>query len=232
MAGSVSLGLVFGCIAAGIAGLAVGKRMPQISLYLIKRKEAKRGEAYQCFWFPAWRNWLYAVGLAVIWAMAVYWYHPVQTVFLVALSTVAMMIIYIDNRYRIIANEITFPLMVCGLALNLAVGGIRGVGGSLAAAAVGLLLCFLAYVFTGKKGAVGAGDVKLMMAAALVSGYPGFMYLLIFMAAAMGIYCIAGLFTGKLSLESYFPMGGFVAAGMMFAFFEKQLEPWIYQLLG
>lgn len=231
MAGSVSPGLILGCIAAGIAGLAVGKRTPEISLYLIEYKEAKRGEAYQYFLYPAWRSWLYAVGLAVIWIMAVYWYNPIQTVVLAVLSTVAMMIIYIDNRYRIIANEITFPLMVCGLVLSLAAGGMEGVAGSLAAAAIGLLLCFLSSVFTGKKGAVGAGDVKLMMAAALVSGYPGFMYLLIFMAVAMGLYCIAGLFTGKLSLKSYFPMGGFVAAGMIFAFVEGQLMPLIYQLL-
>lgn len=231
MAGSVSPELMFGCMAAGIAGLAVGKRMPEMSLYLIAYKEAKKGEAYQCFLFPEWRSWLYAVGLAAIWAMAVYWYNPIQTAVLAALSTVAMMIIYIDNRYRIIANEITFPLMICGLVLNLAAGGIGGAAKSLAAAAAGLLLCFMASVITGKKGAVGAGDVKLMMAAALVSGYPGFMYLLTFMAAAMGIYCIAGLFTGKLSLKSYFPMGGFIAAGMIFALVEGQLGPLIYQLL-
>lgn len=231
MAGSISPELIVGCMAAGIAGLAVGKRMPEISLHLIKYKEVKKGETYQCFAFPEWGSWLYSIGLAIIWAMAVYWYDPVQTAVLAVLSITAMMIIYIDNRYRIIANEITFPLMICGLVLNLAAGGIRGVTGSLAAAAAGLLLCFMSFAITGQKGAVGAGDVKLMVAAALVSGYPGFMYLLVFMAVTMGTYCIAGLFIGKLSLKSYFPMGGFIAAGMIFAFVEGQVVPWIYQLL-
>lgn len=232
MVESFSPELVFICIAAGTAGLAVGKRMPQISLRLIKYKEDKKGKAYQHYLFPEWRSWLYAVGLAVIWAwtMAVYWRNPLYAALLVALSTVAMVIIYIDNRYRIIANEITFPLMICGLVLNLAVRGMAGVAGSLLAAAIGLLLCMVSAAITRKKGVVGAGDVKLMMAAALVNGYPGFMYLLMFMAAAMGIYCVAGLYTRRLTLKSYFPMGGFIAAGMVFAFFEGPLMPWLYKI--
>ena len=232
MAESFSPELIVWCFAAGTAGLAVGKRMPQMSLSLIKYKEAKKGKAYECYLFPAWRNWLYAAALAVIWTwiIVVYWRNPLQTVFVAVLSTVAMMIIYIDNRYRIIANEITLPLMIGGLALNLAVGGIKGAAGSLAAAAIGFLLCMVSVAITRNKGAVGAGDVKLMMAAALVSGYPGFMYLLMFMAAAMGIYCVAGLYTRRLTLKSYFPMGGFIAAGMVFAFFEGSLMPWLYQM--
>lgn len=233
MAESFSPGLILGCIVAGTAGLVVGKRMPQMSLCLIKYKEAKKGKAYPSYLFPEWRSWLYAVGLAAIWiwTMVVYWNNPLQTAFLAVLSTVAMVIIYIDNRYRIIANEITFPLMICGLVLNLAVGGVKGAAGSLAAAAIGFLLCMVSAAITRNRGAVGAGDVKLMMAAALVSGYPGFMYLLMFMAAAMGIYCVAGLCTRRLTLKSYFPMGGFIAAGMVFAFFEGSLMPWLYQML-
>lgn len=231
MAGSVSPALVLWCIAAGIAGLAVGRRTPELSLSLIKYKEGKKGMAYQSYLFPEWRNWLYGVSLAAIWVVAVCWYNPVQIIVLGGLSTVALMIIYMDNRYRIIANEITFPLMVCGLILNLVSGGIRGLAGSLAAAGIGLMLFVITSVITRKKGAVGAGDVKLMMAAAFVCGYPGIMYLLMFMAAAMGSYCAAGLFTRRLSLVSYFPMGGFIAAGMIFAFVEEQIMPWISLLL-
>lgn len=231
MAGSISPVLILWCIAAGIAGLSVGKRTPRLSLSLIKYKEGKTGKEYRSYLFPEWRNWLYAVSLGAIWGIAVYWYDPIQTIVLAGLSTIALMVIYIDNRYRIIANEITFPLMICGLILNLVSGGLRGLAGSLAAAGIGLLLFVMTTVITRKKGAVGAGDIKLMIAAAFVSGYPGIMYLLMFMVVAMGGYCAAGLFTRSLSLESYFPMGGFIAAGMIFAFVEEQIMPWIYWLL-
>ena len=231
MAGGISPGLILGCVAAGAAGLAVGKKTPQISLRLIEYKEGRRGEAYHSYLFPEWRSWIYAFGLAVIWAAAVYWYSLAQLAVTAVLSTAAMVIIYMDNRYRIIANEITFPLMICGMVLNLAGGGIEGFLGSLLSAAIGIALCLAAAALTRKSGAVGAGDVKLMTAVALVSGYPGFVNALFFVAVSMGIYCAAGLLMRRMTLQSYFPMGGFIAAGMVFAIFEKELMPWVFLLL-
>lgn len=231
MADGISPGFILWCIAAGAAGLAVGKKTPQMSLRLIEYKEEKRGKAYEPYYSPEWRNWLYAFGLAIIWTAAVYWCSPAQIAVTAALSTVAMIIIYMDNRYRIIANEITFPLMFIGMILNLAGAGIRGVLGSLLSALIGALLCLAAAAVTRKSGAVGAGDVKLMVASALICGYPGFTYVLFFMAVSMGIYCVIGLMTRRMTLQSYFPMGGFIAAGMVFAFFEEQLMPLVYRLL-
>ena len=228
---SLSLELILRCLAAGMAGMVVGKQTPALSLRLIGYKETKKGKQYKPYVFPEWRSWLYGAGLAAVWAMAVYCYTAAYVVTIAALAVVAMVVIYVDNRYRIIANEITLPLMAFGLLFNLLRGGIKGVGGSLLAAVFGTLVCAAAAVLTKKNQAVGAGDVKLMMAAAMVTGFYGFTYMMFFMAVSMGIYCIGGLLFKKLTLQSYFPMGGFLALGMVLAFFDKQLMPFLYQLM-
>lgn len=230
--GGLSLELILGCLAAGAAGMMVGKQTPALSLRLIGYKESKKGKRYKPYVFPRWRSWLYGAGLAVAWAMAAYYYTSAYMVIVAALALVALVIVYVDNRYRIIANEITVPLMVFGLFFNLLQGGIKGVAGSLLAAVLGTLLCAAAAVLTRKNQAVGAGDVKLMMAAAMVTGFYGFVYMMFFMAVTMGIYCVGGLLLKKFTLQSYFPMGGFIALGMVLAFFEEQLMPILHLLIG
>ena len=66
----------------------------------------------------------------------------------------------------------------------------------------------------------------------MVTGFNGFIYMMFFKAVTMGIYCVGGLLLKKFTLQSYFPMGGFIALGMVLAFFEEQLMLFLHLLIG
>jgi prepilin peptidase CpaA len=92
-----------------------------------------------------------------------------------------------DVSSRRIPNALTFPAMVFGLSLHLALGGWR----QLALSAAAGLLCgsiFLVFFLTG---GMGGGDVKLITAAGCVTGLSLAGDLLIFTAMTGGLMAIA-----------------------------------------
>ena len=131
---------------------------------------------------------------------------------------------YLDNRYRIIPNEITFAVLLSGLGYGLAAKGLSGLGGAAAGATAGFIICLLAAALTKGKNAVGAGDVKMLAACCCLGGVPGFMDVLLYMAAALGVYCVGGLLLKRLKLNSFFPMGGFIAMGLVLSLYPRQVE--------
>lgn len=76
---------------------------------------------------------------------------------------IALMLVlaaYSDMRYHRIPNGVTFGGAVAGLVLQSYFGGFEALGSGLAGLAVGLGVFMILYI----KGAMGAGDVKLMAA--------------------------------------------------------------------
>ncbi|HEV2619345.1 MAG TPA: A24 family peptidase [Acidobacteriaceae bacterium] len=100
-----------------------------------------------------------------------------------------------DVKSRRIPNYITFPSILAGLAMHLALGGWRQLLSSLAAG----LICGLALLAFYIAGGMGAGDVKLMTAVGCIAGLPYVAYLLILTAICGGAMAILlALFRGSL----------------------------------
>jgi len=131
--------------------------------------------------------------------------------------TLGLLIAIIDIRIRIIPNELVTGLCVAGVAFQYAYAGSRGVLFGLLSALAAMLLFAVASAISG-PGKVGAGDVKLAGAMAVGLGYPGILYALLVMSAAMLIYCAVGLLTRRLQKTSMFPFGPFLILGMECAF--------------
>lgn len=91
-----------------------------------------------------------------------------------------------DLKSRRIPNFITFPGMLLGLLLHLSFDGWTGLGLS---AAAGLIAGVIFAVFW-LAGGMGAGDVKLMTAAACLAGLPHVAQLLLLTALAGGVMAI------------------------------------------
>ena len=85
-----------------------------------------------------------------------------------------------------IPNFITFPSILLGLAMHLALGGWRQLLFSLGAG----LICGTAFLVFYIAGGMGAGDVKLMTAVGCIAGMPHVAYLLILTALAGGTMAI------------------------------------------
>lgn len=75
-----------------------------------------------------------------------------------AVSVTLVVAAVIDGMYLKVPNKITYPLIVAGWIYSTAVGGIAGLGWSVAATFFGLALLFFLHLI----GGMGAGDVKLL----------------------------------------------------------------------
>jgi prepilin peptidase CpaA len=91
-----------------------------------------------------------------------------------------------DVKSRRIPNFITFPSILLGLAMHLALGGWRQLLSSLAAG----LICGVVFLIFYIAGGMGAGDVKLIAAVGCIAGMPHVAYLLVLTALSGGAMAI------------------------------------------
>ena len=107
---------------------------------------------------------------------------PVQ-IMMVCLLVAAVVF---DVRYRKIPNILTFPAMLSGLAYYTITSGGAGLLFSLGGLATGLAVFIILFI----KGAMGAGDAKLMGAIGALSGTYAVLNAALFTMAAGGIYAL------------------------------------------
>lgn len=91
-----------------------------------------------------------------------------------------------DVKSRRIPNFVTFPSILLGLALHLALGGWRQLLSSLAAG----LICGVVFLVFYIAGGMGAGDVKLITAVGCIAGMPHVAYLLVLTALSGGAMAV------------------------------------------
>lgn len=83
-------------------------------------------------------------------------------------------------------NAITLPLLLTGLAYHGLVGGLTGLGFSLAGAGLGFAILILFYA----AGGIGAGDVKLMTGIGAWLGMATTAYVMLIAGLATGLYAL------------------------------------------
>ena len=193
-------------ILAGAAGFAAGKLIPVAGERLMAYKAARKQKMYPIVAGNSGTLWFYRAGLGIAWMAASVEPSVLKGIFFAVITFGMLTITYLDNRYRIIANESNLALLIAGLLYRFVDGGLGGVAGGLLAMICGILLCLTASLLTRGKGVVGAGDVKLMAACCCMAGIPGFLNVLLYMAVILGVYCIGGLKLKRLRLDSYFPI--------------------------
>lgn len=216
------MNLWFMAIPAALAGLCIGGYIPKLSEGVLSYKERKGGKKYALYssgW--PWQRQIYALGMALLWACAICLLPPDKAILTQVLSVFAFAISYIDNRYRIIPNEIVMILLAIGAVHQLWLGGLPELLKAFAVVGLSIVICTLSIFIVRSQGAVGAGDVKLLAAAALLTGYPQFLDVLLLMSVTAMAYCLAGIYSGRMNRKSRFPMGGFIAGGMILSYFAQ-----------
>ena len=160
-------------------------------------------------------------GFGILYSGAVLWFVPLwQALFCIVFMYFAIFGFVLDGLIRIVANEMLLVLLPIGLAYRVLSGGFVFLLGSLEGLGVVIAVFGTAAAFTRLKkgsGGVGMGDVKLAMVIAITVGWPGSVYFLGGMAIAIGAYCLVGLKTYMLRMDSTFPMCGHIMAGFLTA---------------
>ncbi|HEY9723748.1 MAG TPA: A24 family peptidase [Oscillatoriaceae cyanobacterium] len=110
--------------------------------------------------------------------MTPFWQFGLLGIVIIAMVT--------DLQTRKIYNWLTFPAMLVGLVLNIALGGVSGLESSLIGLAAGSLLFVVGFLM----GAMGAGDVKLMAAVGLWLGWPHTLAAVVYVTVAGALVAI------------------------------------------
>lgn len=113
----------------------------------------------------------------------------VPLVMSVLIVSAALMVAYLDFRYRRIPNWITLPLWVLGLLLGVAAGGAGGFLRALAGTMLAMLIYMPLYLVRG----MAAGDVKLMAALGACLGPQGWLGVFVHTVLIAGLFSLAFL---------------------------------------
>lgn len=125
----------------------------------------------------------------------------------------------VDNRVRIIPNELVLLILFLAIPYRFLDGGFYYLLNSVAST-LGMLLFlvgtfFIIRMFLASVVPAGAGDLKLMMAMAFVLGYPNILSGVFYTMCVMLVYISLGLITRRLTFRSYIPMAGFIMTGLI-----------------
>lgn len=139
----------------------------------------------------------------------VYVYSPLSFAMSLVLSSMLVVITFIDLDHKIIPDKISYPGMITGLVFSLLVGGAP----SLLSAVIGLFagggIIYLIVVLS--KGGMGGGDVKL---AAMLGAFLGWKLVLVnlFLSFFLGGIAATLLLLRKLKgRKDYIPFGPYLA---------------------
>jgi leader peptidase (prepilin peptidase) / N-methyltransferase len=134
---------------------------------------------------------------------------------------VLIVLFAIDLDQRLLPNLLTYPLVAYALAVY-ALGaspfipGVEDLAWAAAAAVVVPVALFLLAIPFG-SGAIGEGDLKLLVSVGLFAGAANLFYGLVAGALAAGIIVAILVFIRRLSMKSFVPYGPFLIAGTLWA---------------
>jgi prepilin signal peptidase PulO-like enzyme (type II secretory pathway) len=170
-----------------------------------------------------WRTPIVAIagGLAFAATVARFGANPVHLGVVFAYVAVLVVLFAIDLDQRLLPNLLTYPLIAFALVVY-AVGANPFIPrvedfawAVVAAVAVPIALFLLAIPFG--SGAIGEGDLKLLVSVGLFAGASKLFSGLVVGALAAGVVVAILVFIRRLSMKSFVPYGPFLIAGTMWA---------------
>lgn len=202
--------------AAGAAGLAWGVAADRISA----RWPAHEDGSVRSI---DWRTPIVAVGSALAFALLVARFRLDPTVLAFLGPTVLLLVVLLatDLDQRLLPDLITLPLIGYALAGFVLGAGpfVRTPDDLLWAAIAGVALpgaIFLVSIPFG-AGAIGIGDLKLLLGMSLIVGAPGAVVLVAVGVVAAAAVILVLLAARRITLKSYVPYGPFLITGAFWA---------------
>jgi leader peptidase (prepilin peptidase)/N-methyltransferase len=170
-----------------------------------------------------WRTILVVVvgALAVAATVARFGAQPVYLA-VIGVYVVALVLLFAtDLDQRLLPDVITLPMVPYALLVYLVGAGpfVRTTDDLLWAIAAAILIPVALFVLAIPfgKGAIGEGDLKLLVSVALLAGAANVFYGLVVGAIVAGVVVGVLVFTRRLTIHSYVPYGPFLIAGSMWA---------------
>ncbi len=166
---------------------------------------------------PGWRTAVTAVASALAFGVLAARSPETATFAIVAAWFAVLVLLFaVDLDQRLLPDVLTFPSIGVAAVL-LAIGLnplVRGEEVGAVAAAVLFPAVLFAFSIPFGSGALGLGDVKLMVAAGLVAGFPRTLSGLLAGALLAGVVLAVLVVLRRITLRTYVPFGPFLIAGI------------------
>jgi leader peptidase (prepilin peptidase)/N-methyltransferase len=170
-----------------------------------------------------WRTWLVVVAGALAFAATVARFGPNPVHLLVVFVYVAVLVVLFatDLDQRLLPNLLTYPLVVYAIAVYVAgaspfVTNVEELAWAAGAAVVVPVALYLLAIPFG-EGAIGEGDLKLLVSVGLFAGAAKLFSGLVVGAAVAGVLVAVLVFVRRLSMKSFVPYGPFLIGGTLWA---------------
>ena len=128
------------------------------------------------------------------------------------LSSVLLIITFIDLRLMLIPNKLVVLIFAVGLAFAFFASNISWLDRSIGFFAAGLILLLIAIV---SKGGLGGGDIKLMAVCGFFIGWKLIIWSMILASIIGGMFGLFMLITGKGKLKTDIPFAPFLMTGII-----------------
>lgn len=206
---------LFLTIIIGIAGLIIGYKVPEFSQRIMQYKKGKdyTGIGKESF------NIMMLLCLlnGLIWGYSFYQLDNILYATIIAvLTTLGLIIAYIDVKIRIIPNELVLAILILGIVFQITYFGFTDLLGA-AISMIVMMVVFTAVAGFVGFGKVGAGDVKLAGVMGLSLGYPLIVMAIGIMAVVLLIFILSGMALKKIYLSTMLPFAPFMIIGYIFA---------------
>lgn len=210
--------------------------VPVLTKQLIDYKEKKNKRKFENIRYEAeWKYQLFsAIAGCIVSYVVLQSYELWKAVFIIIFCLLACIGTVVDNKVRIIANELVIFMFALGIIFRAMDAGLDGLINSFLTV-IGVFTFFVFSFFILKlifRSLVppGAGDLKLMMVMGILLGYPNIIDGIFVSMIIMCVYIFAGLSASLLTIKSSIPMAGFIMVGIVVGLISEGINLW--RMLG
>jgi leader peptidase (prepilin peptidase)/N-methyltransferase len=202
-------------ILLGVAGAAWGLASDRIAVRWPEHDE----EEFPAGRAPGWRTAVCVlVGAVGLGTVPIRLADPVAIAVTVAYATALVLLLATDLDQHLLPNVVTYPAIPLVLAVT-ALGLNPNIGISAIPIAAGVTLAIVGILFVVSVpfgvGAIGIGDLKLILSAGIMLGAFGIIAAVVRGAVLAGIVVILLLVTRRVGLRDYIPYGPFIVIGVL-----------------
>lgn len=206
-----------------IVGLIIGYNLSKVVDKAILWKEKQKDKKYNLYRTEYyWDKWINGILISMCFAASFYYFGVYKAIFTSLITLLAVFGARLDEKIRIIPNELVLFILILGLVSQIFKTGIKGIAsGFLAVIVTGgifFLSAFITRFLSGSIG-VGAGDIKLAMALSMIMGIDNVFTFLTGIVFFLLFYIIVGFSMRTLAIGSAFPMCTQIMGGAMLALY-------------
>ena len=204
-----------------LSALAVAYYLPKIVAQVIAYKKARKPEgSYKVYDVKSYTKITNYILLVIVFGSQSLYYQGLDLILVATISTLAIVSMQVDQKIRIIPNEIVFSILGLAFIRQSYVNNLEGLLSSVIAMVLIAVVFYVSTQITSTyfgQGGVGAGDVKLTIAMAAFFGSQQVLIFMMCIAAVLLTYIAYGFIFKKYTMKTTFPMGLQITYGFLFA---------------